>query len=88
MGQATVVRTLEMARRLSVGELREVEQGLRRMLASAQQEAGEAERLDAALIGAGLVAKVPSVSPTERRDRPLASIKGAPLSQTVVEDRR
>lgn len=88
MGQATVVRTLDMARQLSLSELLEVELGVRRMLASAQQGADELERLDAALLGAGLVANVPSPSPSERRDRPLASITGAPLSQTVVEDRR
>ena len=87
MGQATLDRTLELVRQLSPSELHEVERAVRNMLGTAH-DTSESERLDAALIAAGLVAGMPSKSGSELRDRILVPITGAPLSQTVVEDRR
>jgi hypothetical protein len=87
MGQLALDRTLALVRQLSPTELREVEREVKNMLV-AEAAPTEADRLDAALLASGLVARIPDRPPAVSRDRALAHITGGPLSQAVIEDRR
>ncbi len=87
MGQATLDRALELVSRLDVGELRQVEARVRGLLLRAQR-LDDAQRLDAALVGSGLVARLPQSSDIAPRRRGPVPISGAPLSKTIIKDRR
>lgn len=51
-------------------------------------DAVKEERLRRALAEAGLVVSWPTGSPASLKDRPLIKIKGKPLSQQIIEERR
>lgn len=86
MGQATLDRTLKLVRHLDRGELRQVEATVRDLLRSLSPR-NEGERLDQALLESGLVDSLPDTVRTAPRRKPVP-ISGAPLSQTIIEDRR
>jgi hypothetical protein len=90
MSQETLDRVLERLRNLEPHELEEVQRALSRRMA-ANGEAAKREAFDRALLTSGLVKEVKNPTPeqlVEMISRPLITVKGRQISETVVEERR
>lgn len=85
MAQATLKRVLNDVRTLEPEELREVERAVHALLAPSQQEA-ERETVLRVLQESGLVKEIKR--PKNHPQRPPVPIKGKPLSETIIEERR
>ena len=78
---------LEEIKTLGPEELREVERTVRELLVHSTIEAKRESALNV-LQESGLVAQVKRPSLASNNERPLVPIKGKPLSETIVEERR
>ena len=90
MSQETLQRVLEQLETLGPGELEQVERAVRGRLA-ADDEARKREAFDRALVASGLVKEIKNPTPQQLRDmldRPLITVKGKPISETAIEERR
>ena len=87
MAQATLTRILEAIETLEAEELRRVEEVVRGLLEPLSKEA-EREEVLRVLHESGLVKDLKRPSMTRSRERPLIPIKGKPLSETIIEERR
>ncbi len=87
MPQSTLKKVLEGVRMLSEAELREVEGAVRERLRSSSQEA-DRERALRVLEESGLVREVRRSALADHPRRPPVPVKGQPLSETIIEERR
>lgn len=87
MGQATLNRVLEQIKTLGADELREVGRTVRGLLATASPQA-EREAALRVLLESGLVRDIKRPPMVARQERPPAVIRGKPLSETIVDERR
>ena len=86
MAQADLLQALDLIKELSVEELHQVHQAVQgRLATSSEAAAREASHL--ALLDAGLVKEIETPPVHDDRERPLVTIRGKPLSQTIVEER-
>lgn len=87
MARADLLRTLKIIKGLRKDELRQVQQAVEAQL----DETGEAAAREAfhqALLDAGLVKQIKTPPMRDERERPLVTIRGKPLSETIIEERR
>lgn len=87
MSETALKQTLDLLQSLEAEELREVEEATRARLASLS-EASALDEFHRALIAAGLVLEIKTPDPASAPETPLVSIRGAPLSRTIIEERR
>jgi hypothetical protein len=87
MAREVITKTLELVRTLSVDELREVQQVVQERLQQVD-EAAAREAFHRALLASGLVKEIKTAPLRSDQERPLVSIQGKPLSETIVEERR
>ncbi len=86
MAQATLTQVLSEIKTLEADELREVERTVRQLLAT-PEKAAEREAVLRVLQDSGLVKEVKRPPMDADRERPLISIQGKPLSETIIEER-
>ena len=77
----------EEVKALSLDEQRRLRKLLDEMLAQ-QEEAAKMNAFHQALLAAGLVKSINTPLTTSNADRRLIQVKGKPLSETIVEERR
>ena len=87
MEQATVARVIEELGNLQPDELREVETTVRQLLARTSRDADREAALRV-LQESGLVEEIKRPPMVAQQTRPPAPIKGTPLSETIIGERR
>jgi hypothetical protein len=87
MAQADLLQTLEKIKELNTDELRQVQQAVQAQL-DGTDEAAAKKAFHQALLDAGLVKEIKTPPRRDDRERPLVTIRGKPLSETIIEERR
>ena len=86
MSQATLEKAIEIVKELEPAELKQIKAAVdARVNESVESEARE--RFHRALLEAGLVKEFKTGPYRPDSERPLVTIKGKPLSETIIEDR-
>jgi hypothetical protein len=87
MAQSSLAQTLELIEDLNEAELQQVQAAIQERLAT-DDEAARMERVHQALLASGLVKQIKRpMQRTEDRPPPVP-IKGKPISETIIEERR
>ncbi len=84
---ATLQKIVEEAKTLSLAEQRELRAQLELFLPLAPSASTEGEYRRRLLVS-GLLSRVPPASPVPRPERPPIRVKGKPISETILEERR
>jgi hypothetical protein len=87
MAQSSLEQTLELIEELNEAELQQVQAAIQERLA-ADDEAARMERVHQALLTSGLVKKIKRPIPRSGEEPPAVPIKGKPISETIIEERR
>jgi hypothetical protein len=87
MAQSKLDRILAQVRELDEEQLRQVQRAVIEQLAR-RAEATDRDRFHLALLESGLVKEIKMPLPRDESTRPLVEIKGKPLSETIIEERR
>jgi hypothetical protein len=87
MAQAALERILDEIKTLDPKELQEVERVVRSLLEPSSKEA-EREAVLRVLQNSGLVKEIKRPPMDVARERPLGSVQGKPISETIIEERR
>ena len=87
MAETTLDTILEAVQTLTLDEQRRLRSSLDQRLA-VQDEAARMEAFHQALIKSGLVTAIKPPTAAEIGERRLIEVKGKPLSETIIEERR
>ena len=89
MADVSLAKVLEEVKALPVEEQRELRESLDTLL-DAGAPASIEDQLEQRLFDAGLLSEIKSQSeaPPPRQNRKLIEVKGKPVSETIVEERR
>jgi hypothetical protein len=87
MAEKTVHYILEQIKTLDLNELLQVSRAVQERLVS-QAEVLKRQASHQALIGSGLVRQIRIPLPPQDSKRRLVQVKGHPVSQTIIEERR
>lgn len=88
MANVTLETVVEQVKALTVDEQRELRQVLDEIVAEARDLEEETEwRINQEMLKAGLLSHMPS-RPRQFRDMTRISVRGEPVSQTIIEERR
>ena len=92
MANEIMEKVLEQVKALTPDEQRQVRKVLDTMLANppSQKPLSKEDELEQALFKAGLLREIkpPITDFTPYRNRKLATVKGKPVSETIIEERR
>lgn len=92
MASAMLEKVLEEVKALTPDEQRQVREAIDKLLANShpQKPMSKEDELDQELLKAGLLSKIPPpiTDLTPYRNRKLAKVKGKPVSETIIEERR
>ncbi len=92
MAQAVLTHVLEEINRLDADELQSVEDAVRERLRHERQAtqgySPQEYKAMQALVQAGLLTTIKPRRTARLQETPLVSIKGRPLSETILEERR
>ncbi len=89
MAKVTLERVLEEVKALTANEQQQLREALDRLLSATESLSAEDE-LERRLFEAGLLSEIkpPVTDLAPYRDRKLIEVKGKPLSETIIEERR
>lgn len=89
MASAMLEKVLEQVKALMPDELREVREAIDNLLVQ-KEETGKVDALHQALLAAGVISEIkpPITDFTPYKNRKLIEVKGKPLSETIIEERR
>jgi hypothetical protein len=87
MAQSKLDRILALVRDLNEEQLRQVQRAVIEQPAR-RAEATAEDRFNLALLGSGLVKELKMPLPRDESTRPLVEVKGKPLSETIIGERR
>ncbi|MBW4471984.1 MAG: hypothetical protein KME45_16490 [Stenomitos rutilans HA7619-LM2] len=87
MAQAALQEILNQLRELEIEELKEVDQAVQQYLV-AKALTSERTAFDQALLDSGLVEQINQPRYRQETDRQLLQVRGKPLSETIIEERR
>lgn len=87
MAQETLTRVMEHIGTLDLSELTLVQRAIQERLETAGYSPAEWKAMQA-LVKAGLQKQIKPRLPASDTERPLVSIQGKPLSETIIEERR
>ncbi len=87
MAQATLTRILAEIDRMELDELRQIQNAVQAKLTPNGYSHSEEEVLRG-MLKAGLIAEIKPKPALRKVERPLVSIQGEPLSETIIEERR
>ena len=83
----SIQEIIESVQTLSHGDQQHLRKLLDEMLLQ-QKEVTKIEAFHQALLAAGLIKAINTPNPTRTTERQLIHVKGKPLSETIIEDRR
>jgi hypothetical protein len=87
MAQTKLARALALVRDLDREQLRQVQRAVAEQLALRAGATPE-DLFEHAILESGLVKEIKIPPPRDESKRPLVEIKGKPLSETIIEERR
>lgn len=87
MAESTLAQVIEILEDLNVEELKQVQEAVQKRLQPRDEAAAE-RAFEQALLASGLVKEIKRPTTRPAWDRPLITIQGEPLSETIIRERR